>query len=276
MLPTLLAPEELADGAVVSGNYRYANHRTPTYVYQNHPVLEAFARRGIRPAGVVVFRGYANDQTERSSAADMPAALPRMAALALRLGAGEPLGPAAAEGYLPRGIRRNRIDPEPAAERAVAGLLAKLAGQPYATEVPLPVCSRVPPPPPLPDLRRATLALVTEGGIVPRGNPDGLPSARADRWLKYSLAGLDDLTPEGFESIHSGYDTRAAKADPDRVAPLDALRLLERRGRIGRLHPYLYTTTGNVTSVASAVRFGREIAADLRQAGVDAAVLTAT
>ena len=51
---------------------------------------------------------------------------------------------------------------------------------------------------------------------------------------------------------------------------------LGREGRIARLHEAFYTTTGNGTPVESSIRFGREIAAELRDAGVQAVLLSGT
>jgi len=47
-------------------------------------------------------------------------------------------------------------------------------------------------------------------------------------------------------------------------------------GRIGRVHDVFYTTTGNGTPVAAATRFGQEIAAALKEAGVEAVLLSGT
>jgi len=58
--------------------------------------------------------------------------------------------------------------------------------------------------------------------------------------------------------------------------PLDVVRELEREGRIGHVHEDLYVTMGNVAPVARARQFGREIAEDLRQEGVEAVLLSAT
>ena len=44
----------------------------------------------------------------------------------------------------------------------------------------------------------------------------------------------------------------------------------------GRLHPAFYTTSGVDTPVATAATFGREIAAELREAQVGAVILTGT
>jgi len=67
-----------------------------------------------------------------------------------------------------------------------------------------------------------------------------------------------------------------ANEDPDVVLPLDVMRELEKEGVFGKLHDYVYCTTGTGTSVAHAERFGQEIGEELRQAGVDAVILTAT
>jgi glycine reductase len=126
------------------------------------------------------------------------------------------------------------------------------------------------------DASRVTLALVSEAGCVPQGNPDRLPHHRASTWLRYSLDGVRTLSAEGYESVHGGFDTTVANLDPNRLVPLDAVRALEDEGRIGRLHPFLYTTTGNGTATATAARLGQEIAHDLQQEGVEAVLLTGT
>jgi betaine reductase len=211
-----------------------------------------------------------------STSVDMDPALDAMVRLASALASGAPVGPAKAEGYLPRGIRRNvRLD-RPAAERAVGLLLDKLAGRPIETELPIVVRDRVSPPPPIVDLRTATIALVTEAGVVPRGNPDGLEAARATRWGRYSLAGLDDLKPGDYESVHGGYDNAWVHQDPDRVLPVDALRALEREGAIGRLYDEYLVTCGSIGNPTVMRRLGREMAQALVAAKVDGVVLPAT
>jgi glycine reductase len=188
---------------------------------------------------------------------------------------GEPIDPAV-DGTLRRGLRENVNAPATGAERAVAMLLRKLGGEPFETEYALPVFDRVPPAPPVADLADATVALVTSGGIVPRGNPDRIESASASRFGEYPLAGFDAVSAESHETAHGGYDPTFANADPNRVLPVDALRALEREGRIARLHPRYYATVGNGTSVEAARRFGTEIAARLVSDGVQAVILTST
>jgi glycine reductase len=173
-------------------------------------------------------------------------------------------------------VRRNRLADRCAAERAVDLLLARLRGDRDATEIPVTGFGSVRPAPPVADPASATVVLVTEGALVPGGNPDRLESARARGWRRYSLAGRDRLTAGEFESVHGGFSTVLANADPHRILPLDAARELEAEGRIGRLHDEYLVTAGNGTHVGAAAAFGVEWAAELRRAGVQAAILTAT
>jgi glycine reductase len=206
--------------------------------------------------------------------AGMRDALPRLAALTGKAVSGEDLGPPEEEGYLPRGLRRNIHHGRPGAERAVELLLAKLAGE-TRTEA-KGGGDRVLPPPPVEDLSSALVALVTEAGCVPQGNPDRLPSVRAATWFRYSLTGETQLEPSRYECVHGGFDVALANEDPNRLVPLDTASALVQEGRIGRLHDRFYTTTGNGTPVATATEFGREIAAELREAGVQAVLLSGT
>lgn len=252
----------LACGAIGQAARQRLGVPAVTGLFPENPAVELYRRHvWIVPAG--------------DSAAGMGEVMPRLAALALKLGARIPLGPALDEGYLPQGYRWNGFADEIAARRAVKLLLAKLAGAPYASELPLPASDQVAPPPPV-QMAAATLALVTEGGIVPLGNPDRLEAGWAPRYLRYSLAGLDDLSAATHQSIHGGYDTAHADADPDRVLPVDAVRAAERLGAVGRLFDTYYVTAGMAGPVANASRFGRDIARELRESGVQAVILTAT
>jgi glycine reductase len=208
------------------------------------------------------------------TAADMRRALAALAPFALRLARGETIGPAKREGYLPRGPRRNELLERSAAERVLAMLHAKLAGRPFRTEIPLQPFEQVEPAPPIANLAQACLALVTECGLVPSGNPDRLRSSGATSWARYPLGPA--LDPAGVEVSDGGYDTSFARADPNRVLPVDALRRLERDGVFGRLHDAYFVTTGNNTPVARCAEFGRQIAQELRAAGVQGVVLPAT
>ena len=208
------------------------------------------------------------------TARQMKDSLERFAAAARKIAAGEEL--TASDGRIGPVARTNRMADKNAAERAVALLLARLNGDRDATEIPLPDFDQVTPAAPVTDIEGALVALVTEGGFVPAGNPDRLESARATKWVRHSLDGLDSAEQGEFESVHGGFSTQWANADPNRILPLDIAREMEREGAIGRLHGEYLGTTGNGTTVADARRFGMEWAAELRQANIQAVILTAT
>ena len=209
-----------------------------------------------------------------ATAREMGPSLERLAAAVRKVAAGEAL--TAQDGRVGPVARTNRLAERSAAERAVALLLARLGGDREATEIPLPAFDQVTPAAPVGDPAEAVFALLTEGGFVPAGNPDRLESARATKWIRVSLEGRESAEAGTFESVHGGFSTQWANADPNRILPLDAARELEREGAIGGLHGEYFATTGNGTTVADARRFGVEWAAELRQAGIQAAILTAT
>lgn len=207
-------------------------------------------------------------------ARSMGPSLETLAHAARRLLGGEPLSPQ--DGRIGRLARRTVRSEASAAARAVELALSRLGGDTSATEIPLPRFDRVAPAAPLEDLAAVTVALVTEGGLVPADNPDALESARATKWLRYSLEGVDELAPGRYVSVHGGFSTAWANEDPHRILPLDVARELDRDGAVGHLLGQYLVTTGNGTSVANARRFGVEWAADLRRSGARAAILTAT
>ena len=206
----------------------------------------------------------------------MREAVKKMAPLAIKLARREKIGASCEEGYLPRGERINFFESERGSKRAVEMLMKKLTGQPFETEYPMPSFDRVAPNPALENLSAAAVALVTSGGIVPKGNPDHIEASNASRFGEYSIAGLDTLSTEAWETAHGGYDPVYANEDPNRILPVDVLRKLEKEGVIGKLHNLFYSTVGNGTAVASARNYAKEIVRRLLDAGVNAVILTST
>lgn len=186
------------------------------------------------------------------------------------------MGSPAEEGYLARGIRKNIFHEQRGSARAVEMLLQKLKGEPFTTEYPMPVFDRVSPRPAIKNLSEAKIALVTSGGIVPKGNPDRIESSSASKFGRYDISGINDLTEETFETAHGGYDPVYANKDADRVLPVDVMRKLEREGIIGKLHNVYYATVGNGTSVANSKKYARAIGEELKQEHVDGIILTST
>lgn len=210
-------------------------------------------------------------------ALNMAQDLTALARVATKLLRKEVLATPDEEGYLPRGFRQNLIVQDPAAIRAVDLLVARLRGLRVQSEIPVQLPRAPKPPPPVKDMTQTILVLVTESGVVPKGNPDRIPFVRADRLGRYSVRGLDKLNGDSFETIHGGYDTRWISEDPNRVVPLDALRQMEHRGVFKRLWDTLYVTCGNGGSQQVMGRIGKEIAEELRKSGEDVSViLTAT
>lgn len=230
----------------------------------------------IENPGADMFKKELYIVSTKNNAAGMREAAPLMAGLALKLAKGEAIGTPAEEGYIERGIRKNFFAKERGSKRAVDMLVAKLKGEAFTTEFKMPDFDRVAPAAPIADISKAKVALVTSGGIVPKGNPDHIEASNAQRFGEYDIEGVFDLTEEKYETAHGGYDPVYANKDSDRVLPVDVLRDLEKEGKIGSLHRYFYTTVGNGTAVASSQKYGEEIAKKLLADGVQAVIMTST
>ena len=192
----------------------------------------------------------------KNSAAGMRDAIGKLAPLAMKLAKGEKIGASCEDNYMPNGIRVNLFEEKRGSKRAVEMLLKKIAGKPFVTEFPMPTFDKVAPNPAIKDLSKATIALCTSGGIVPKGNPDHIESSNATRYGEYDITGVNE--------------------DADRVLPVDVMREFEREGVIGKLHNKFYTTVGNGTAVLSSKAFADEYAQKLIADGVDAVIMTST
>ncbi len=210
------------------------------------------------------------------SARTMAQDVQRMVRLALKQIDGQEIADAEAEGYIPRGIRKNRLVEYSAGRRATDMLLAKIMGQAFKTEIALPQFEPVAAAAPITDIIHARIALITDGGLVPKGNPDKLESRGATKWFGYPIAERDGLPSQDYESVHTGFDTTMVNRDPNRLVPLDAAREMERDGEFGKLHEEFLTTTGVWTSLANARRIGREMAEKLKRDKIEGVVLTST
>jgi len=210
------------------------------------------------------------------NASAMRDVLENMAAIALKLDRGEEIGLPAEEGYIARGILRDAFVEQSAAERLVEMLFAKTAGESFESELPAPIFTPTPAPPPVLDMSKAKVAIVTDGGLVPKGNPDNISAYAATNWGSYDISGVSDLKGEDYEISHRGYDTRYVEQDPDRLVPLDVLRELEQDNVVGEIHNQFIATSGLANPLATSRRLGREIAQNLKDRGVDAVILTST
>jgi glycine reductase len=210
------------------------------------------------------------------NAAKMRDVLLKMVDLGKKLAAKSAVGLPAEEGYLRRGLLRDQIVEDRAATRLVDMLMAKLQDEPFESEMLPTTFAPVPMPAAVKDLSKAKIMLITDGGLVPKGNPDRISGTAATRWGAYNIAGLDDLRGEEYEVSHGGYDTRFVQDDPDRLVPLDAMREMETRGVIGKLHEEFLSTCGRSNPLSNTRRLGREMAEKVKREGVDAVILTST
>lgn len=237
------------------------------------PVVTGMA---LENPGVDLYRQELYIVDSGSSVSAMREVLTTMAGIAGKLSQHLEIGAPQAEGYLPRGILHDAFVEQTAAERLVAMVVAKTQGYAYESEFTSATLPDVPAPAPVADLSKARVAIVTDGGLVPKGNPDNISPYAATNWGAYDISDLDDLEGDNYEVSHRGYDTRYVEQDPDRLVPVDALRDLEKAGVVGKLHGEFISTSGLVNPLANSRRLGREIAEKLKAEGVTAVILTST
>jgi glycine reductase len=237
------------------------------------PVVTAMAQEN---PGVDLYRESLYIIDSGDNAAKMRDVLARMAQFAGKLLREQPIGSPHDEGYIPRGLIRDRFVEKTAGERLVDMALAKLQGQPFESEMVAAAFAPVPTPPPVKNLARAKVMLVTDGGLVPKGNPDKIQGTAATRWGAYRIEGQEDLRAEDYEISHGGYDPQFVRQDPDRLVPLDVMRQMEKDGVIGQLCGEFISTSGLANPLSNTRRMGREIAERVKSLGADAVILTST
>ena len=238
--------------------------------------IPAITAMSVENPGVDLYRHNTFIVDSGEDVSRMQPVLAAVVRLGQKLAEGQTVGRPAEEGYIPQGRLKSEFVEQPAASRLATMLLAKLRGEPYDAEVPIQATEQVPVPAAVADLSQATVALVTDGGLVPTGNPDQLPRAFSRVWGAYNFSEQESLEQGSYEVAHGGYDNRYVEQDPHRLVPVDTLRELERQGRIGKLHEEFLSTTGNGNPLENSRRIGREMAQRLKDSGVDTVILTST
>jgi glycine reductase len=237
--------------------------------------------------GVDMYRKYAYICKTGNSIRDMTESISHMTRLALKLISKEKgthlvsrenLPRPDEYGYFSRVILRNEYTDKIAAERSIDKLLAKLRGEPFKSEVTLPKFEKVEPPAPIKDPRTCEIILISDGGLVPKGNPDGLSGRGNLRWTSYEI---DTFLPENFKSsdyeiAHTGYFPVQILEDPNRLVPVDVMRDLIKEGKVGKLHPSFFSTSGNATISRRCAEMGDEMGAEIEKRSVNAVILTST
>jgi glycine reductase complex component B subunit gamma len=237
------------------------------------PVITGMAEEN---PGVDLYREALYIIDSGGNAARMRDVLTRMAHLGRKLVNKEGIGLPKEEGYLRRGLIRDQFVEKTAAKRLVEMLIAKTTGKPFETEMVPTAFEPIPMAPAVKDLSKATVMLITDGGLVPKGNPDKIQGMAATNWGAYSIDGMDELKGKDFEISHGGYDPRFVQEDPDRLVPLDVMREMEQKGVIGKLHHEFLSTSGLANPLSNTRRIGKEMVEKVRREGVDAVILTST
>jgi glycine reductase len=238
--------------------------------------------------GVDLYRKYAFICKTGNSARDMAESMSKMTGLAFKLLSGEEgmylvsreTLPRPDEcGYFSRIILRNEYTDKSAAKRSVDKLLAKMKGGPFESEVILPKFEKVEPPFPVKNLRLCEIILISDGGLVPKGNPDGLSGRGNLRWTKYEIETFlpEDFNSSHYEIAHTGYFTVQVLEDPNRLVPADVMRDLVKEGKVGKLHPTFFSTSGNATVSRRCAEMGEEMGEEIKRRGnIGAVLLTST
>lgn len=243
------------------------NYGVPTITSMNEesPGVDAYREN----PDIYIMKGHKSVAKLRQDAA-------KIAELANKIIAGEEVLWADAEGYFGHGIRKEAFVGRTSSDRVVDMMLAKISGAPYETEYKIEIHDAVEPAKAIGDLEKANIAIITTGGLVPVGNPDRMPSGTASIWKRYAIDKLDAFRAGEFFSVHGGYSTNNVNKDPEVLVPLSTIKALCTEGTFGSLHPFYYTTTGNLTALKEARRMGREISQTLKDEKVDGVIFVST
>ena len=199
-----------------------------------------------------------------------------VAKFAKRLVEGDFIGDGKKEGYHGSGPAIQIDYSIPACKRGVDMLLKKYHKENFYTEVKMPNHEELPLPVLKKPLNEIKVAVVTDGGLVPAGNPDNMVVTNSKCYKRYTFGNVDRLDAKDYEVRHQGYNNAFVLQDPNRLVPIDALEELKKEGKIRDVFPAFYTTAGVMTPMEKGKEFGEGIAKDLLANDVDAVILTST
>jgi len=81
LVPTILHPNEMLDGCLISGNYAWPAFKVPTFLHANHPILiELYRKHGkdFNFSGVILSRSHNPNDWEKKRSANFCVKLARM------------------------------------------------------------------------------------------------------------------------------------------------------------------------------------------------------
>lgn len=211
-----------------------------------------------------------------NNARNMRKVINEVAKFSKRLVEGDAIGDGKTEHYHGSGPAPQIDYSIPSPKRALDMLLKKHRKQAFKTEVVMPNHEEIPVPILTKPLSECKIGLVTDGGLVPIGNPDHQVPTNSKAFKKYSIEGMETLDKKDWEVSHQGYNNAFVLEDPNRLVPVDALRELVKSGYIGSLDDSFYSTAGVMTPMEKCKEFGEGIATALKADGVDAVIETST
>ncbi len=238
--------------------------------------------------GVEMYRKHAFICKTGNSARGMTESIAHMTQLAFKLISGEKEVDLLSQENLPkpeefkyfsRHLLRNEYVDKTAAERSVNKLLVKMRGEAFESEVTLPKFEKIEPPLPIKNLLTSEIILISDGGLVPKGNPHGLSGRGNLRWATYEIDTFipEDFNSSNYEIAHTGYFPVQILEDPNRLVPVDAVRDLIKEGKVGKLHPSFFSTSGNATVSRRCAEMGEEMGEEIKKrGGINAVILTST
>lgn len=250
----------ISSGNMASYVAKELNIPTVTAMYEENPAVELF-----RKDTYIIKTGIYSSS--------MKLAVEKMINLGFRLLKGEKIFGAEAEGYIKRDLILNERCEKNSAQRAIDMLLKKVKGESFISEILPPIFDKVEAAPPIKDIKKAKIAIVTDGGLIPESNPDKLKPNGSTNWGYYDF---NELISNKHYVIHSGYDGTSVLDNPYRLLPYDALLECVSENKIGSLDEKVYIACGNCASISASKDIGIEMAQKLIERDVQGVILTST
>lgn len=163
-----------------------------------------------------------------------------------------------------------------ASERSIDMLLRKYYHQEYQTEIEMPEIPDVSVCAPKKALSESVIMLLTDGGLVPKGNPDHMAPFCGNDFYVYDIGFATTLSAADYRISHQGYDHTAVLLDPNRLVPVDAARRLVEKGVIRQLYHKFISVAGVMTPTKQSILLGQRIARYIEESPADAVVITST
>lgn len=163
-----------------------------------------------------------------------------------------------------------------ASERSIDMLLRKYYHQEYHTEIEMPDIPDISVGVPQKPLSDSTILFLTDGGLVPKGNPDHVAPFCGNDFYVYDIGPSKALEASEFQISHQGYDHTAILEDPNRLVPVDAANRLVENGVIRQIYHKFISVAGVMTPTSQSILLGKRIARYIAKCPVDAVIITST